>query len=42
LPVFVCGEAFSNQQGWAEGALQSAECLLRENFWVEIQPKVES
>jgi monoamine oxidase len=32
LPVYVCGEAFSTQHGWAEGALESAESLLRENF----------
>jgi lysine 2-monooxygenase len=32
LPVYVCGEAFSTKQGWAEGALESAESLMRENF----------
>jgi monoamine oxidase len=28
LPLFVCGEAFSNAQGWIEGALQSSERVL--------------
>jgi monoamine oxidase len=32
LPVFVCGEAWSEHQGWVEGALTSAESLLREFF----------
>lgn len=25
VPVFVCGEAYSHQQGWAEGALRTAD-----------------
>jgi hypothetical protein len=29
IPVFVCGEAYSTEQGWAEGALRSAERILR-------------
>lgn len=28
-PVFVCGEAYSDAQGWVEGALQSADIMLR-------------
>ena len=28
--VFVCGEAFSCDQGWIEGALRSAELVLAE------------
>ncbi|MGD9979543.1 MAG: flavin monoamine oxidase family protein [Hyphomonadaceae bacterium] len=32
LPIYICGEAFSEQQGWIEGALASAEALLREKF----------
>ena len=27
-PVYVCGEAWSHQQGWVEGALESADDLL--------------
>lgn len=30
LPIYVCGEAFSTEQGWVEGALKSAEGVLRE------------
>lgn len=30
--LYTCGEAFSRGQGWVEGALQSAEKLLTEEF----------
>ncbi|XP_065182673.1 aplysianin-A-like [Sycon ciliatum] len=30
--VFICGEAYSKSQGWAEGALRSAEYILEEYF----------
>ncbi len=30
LSIHICGEAFSPDQGWVEGALQSAELVLRE------------
>ena len=30
--VYVCGEAYSNMQGWVQGALNSAELMLKENF----------
>jgi hypothetical protein len=30
--VFICGEAYSNNQGWVEGALQTAEHVLRDGF----------
>lgn len=38
--VYICGEAFSCEQGWVEGALRSAELVLREinispPTWVE-------
>jgi monoamine oxidase len=26
--LFLCGEAYSNEQGWIEGALKSAELVL--------------
>lgn len=32
LPVYVCGEAYSSEQGWVEGALQTAELLLTRHF----------
>jgi Flavin containing amine oxidoreductase len=32
LPVFICGEAYSHQQGWVEGALQTADEMLRAHF----------
>lgn len=30
--VFICGEAYSNQQGWVEGAFCIAEKMLQEHF----------
>lgn len=30
--VFICGEAYSNNQGWVEGALQTAEHVLLQSF----------
>jgi monoamine oxidase len=30
--VYVCGEAYSGNQGWVEGALTSAEIMLEESF----------
>jgi monoamine oxidase len=31
-PVYICGEAYANQQGWVEGALTSAEHVLEDHF----------
>ena len=28
-PLFICGEAYSDAQGWVEGALQTAEIMLQ-------------
>lgn len=28
--LYLCGEAYSREQGWIEGALKSAECVLHE------------
>ncbi|MEN9866433.1 MAG: hypothetical protein RL748_2023, partial [Pseudomonadota bacterium] len=28
LPMFICGEAYSDAQGWVEGALQTADLVL--------------
>ncbi len=30
--LFICGEAFSSHQGWIEGAINTAEQVLEENF----------
>jgi len=35
LPVYLCGEACSTQQGWVEGALASADFLLRTHFGLD-------
>jgi monoamine oxidase len=32
VPVSICGEAYSDQQAWVEGALCSAELMLQEYF----------
>jgi monoamine oxidase len=32
VPVYICGEAYSNGQGWVEGALQTAELVLQDHF----------
>lgn len=32
VPIFICGEAYSNGQGWVEGALQTAELVLTKHF----------
>ncbi|HEX3466450.1 MAG TPA: NAD(P)/FAD-dependent oxidoreductase [Candidatus Elarobacter sp.] len=32
VPLFICGEAYSNDQGWVEGALETAEDMLRRFF----------
>ena len=29
VPVYVCGEAYSDAQGWVEGALQTADLMLQ-------------
>ena len=31
-PVFICGECWSHEQGWVEGALQTAEAMLQAHF----------
>ena len=32
FPCFVCGEAFSTNQTWVEGALETAEIVLQKRF----------
>ena len=34
VPAYVCGEAYSNGQGWVEGALETAELVLTQQFGV--------
>lgn len=44
LPCYVCGEAYSLSQTWAEGALETAELLLQGKFglaapkWLDANP----
>jgi monoamine oxidase len=33
-PVYICGEAYSDAQGWVEGALQTADALLKKHFHI--------
>jgi monoamine oxidase len=30
--IFICGDAYSNKQGWVEGALETAEMMLQNYF----------
>jgi monoamine oxidase len=32
VPLFICGEAFSQLQGWTEGAINNAEMMLERHF----------
>ncbi|UWR23903.1 FAD-dependent oxidoreductase [Sulfitobacter sp. S190] len=32
IPVYICGEAYSHDQGWAEGALATAEDMLQHHL----------
>lgn len=34
LPVYICGEAYSQEQGWVQGALHTAEHVLQEHFQI--------
>ncbi|WP_008310937.1 flavin monoamine oxidase family protein [Leptolyngbya sp. PCC 6406] len=40
--VYICGEAYSADQGWAEGALETAELLLKEDLQVPDHPTTEA
>ncbi|WP_333330566.1 FAD-dependent oxidoreductase [Microcoleus sp. POL10_C6] len=35
VPVYICGEAYSDGQGWVEGALSTAEILLQDHFGLQ-------
>ncbi len=32
MPLYICGEAWSSQQGWVEGALETADAVLAQSF----------
>ena len=32
--IYICGAAYSSDQGWVEGALETAELMLRENLGI--------
>lgn len=34
VPLFICGSAFSNSQGWVEGAIETADTMLDKYFSV--------
>ena len=36
-PTYVCGEAYSDDQGWVEGALRSCEKMLIDQFGLASQ-----
>ena len=38
VPVYICGEAYSHEQGWVEGALQTAEIMLQKHFGLDAPP----
>jgi monoamine oxidase len=38
LPVYICGESYSHGQGWAEGALETAEAMLQQQFGLPTPP----
>ncbi|WP_281613156.1 FAD-dependent oxidoreductase [Flammeovirga sp. SubArs3] len=48
VDLFICGEAYSNGQGWVEGAFETAEIVLQQHFklsepsWVNSKEEVES
>jgi monoamine oxidase len=41
FPCYVCGEAYSQGQTWAEGALQTAEIVLQQRFGLPPPPWVK-
>ncbi len=40
--VFLCGEAYSSDQGWAEGAVNTAETVLQDHFGLPRAPWVHT
>ncbi|MDB5904045.1 MAG: amine oxidase [Betaproteobacteria bacterium] len=41
IPVYICGEAYSHEQGWVEGALQTAEIMLQKHFKLPPPPAMQ-
>ncbi len=41
VPVYICGEAYSHEQGWVEGALQTAEIMLQKHFKLAPPPPMQ-
>ena len=41
LPLYICGEAYSNGQGWVEGALETADMVLQQGFSIDC-PNVDA
>ncbi|MEO8653279.1 MAG: FAD-dependent oxidoreductase [Ramlibacter sp.] len=41
VPVYICGEAYSHEQGWVEGALQTAEIMLQVHFKLDAPPPMK-
>lgn len=41
-PVYICGEAYSQNQGWVEGALETAETVLQSHFHLAAPDWVKS
>ena len=39
VPLFICGEAYSDAQGWVEGALQTADLMLARFGISALEPK---
>lgn len=37
-PVYICGEAYSNAQGWVEGALETADLMLEHKNYFGLRP----
>lgn len=37
-PVYICGEAYSNAQGWVEGALETADLMLENKRYFGLPP----
>lgn len=42
FPCYICGEAYSQGQTWAEGALQTAELVLQQRFGLPPPPWVNN
>jgi len=42
FPCYICGEAWSTNQTWAEGALETAEIVLQKHFRLPAPPWVAS